>query len=287
LTAAGSIAGDPPPGPLTPARGAAAWLLGGAVTVTMAGMAVAAFRGDGTSINAYLFLAVELPHGVAGRIEAVAVALVLGLSVAALLRPVWPLLLPVTAYLFADALAAWSQRGFPFAEWAVTANAPRYLGPLALVFLATSKPWATRLGEWILRVGLAVVFAVHGLEALRLHPWFIDLLISSAANLAGFRLNEAVASGLLRVIGAVDVAIAVGLLVKPVPALLGWAAFWGAVTAWSRVTANGWGAYPEVLMRAVHYLGPLVVWCSMRAQSSGARLGLEPSAAGAAPVQKI
>lgn len=254
---------------------AAGWCLGAAIVATCLGMTLATFRGDGTSINSFLFLNAELSHAAARRLERLVMSGVLVLSVAALFRPQWPLLLPVAAYIMAEALAGWHQRGYTFSEWALVAHAPRYLTPLAVVLLALgsdkadtrrSRRWVA--GEWCLRIALATVFLVHGLESIKLHPGFVDLIIGSGYNLAGLRISEAAAGWQLRVIGIVDVGVAAALLFRLSPAVLWWAAFWGALTALSRLTANGWGAYPDLLVRATHYLGPIALWLIVRRRTA-------------------
>jgi len=263
-------------------REAAGWCLGAAIVATCLGMTAATFRGDGTSINSFLFLNGELSHGDARRLERFAMSGVLVLSVAALFRPRWPLLLPVAAYILAEALAGWHQRGYAFSEWAPVAHAPRYLTPLAFALLAlgsdkadTGLSWRLA-GEWCLRIGLATVFLVHGLEAIKLHPGFVDLIIGSGYNLGGLRVSEAAAGWQLRLIGIVDIGVAAALLFRISPAVLWWAAFWGALTALSRLTANGWGAYPEVLVRASHYLAPIALAMILRPRAA---TGQPPAAA--------
>jgi hypothetical protein len=256
----------------------AASILGVAIVATSAGMAAAALRGDGTAINAYLFLALEMSNADAARIERIAIGAVFLLSVVALCRPGWPVLLPVAAYILAEALARWDQQGLPYSEWSVPAHAARYLTPLAAILLAgkaladddAGRGWRMA-AEWCLRIGLSVVFIVHGLEALNLHPGFVDLIIGSGYNLGGLRISESAASLQLQVIGIVDLGVAAAILLRVPRALLWWAAIWGAVTAFSRMTAFGWGAYPEVLVRASHILGPVAVWLLARRRAADER----------------
>ncbi|MNC99210.1 hypothetical protein D3C83_174140 [compost metagenome] len=47
------------------------------MALTCAGMLVATWRGDGTSINAYLFLTWEMTHSAAAQLERVAIAAVM------------------------------------------------------------------------------------------------------------------------------------------------------------------------------------------------------------------
>lgn len=251
-------------------------LLGAAVVATTLGMTAATFRGDGTAINAFLFLTGELSHVAAARVERTAMILVLLLSIAALFRPHWALLLPVGGYALAEALARWHELGYAFSEWAISAQAPRYLTPLALALLVvgfrregdTSSMFRIA-ATWILRIALAVVFAVHGLEALKAHPGFIDYIISSSTNMLGARISEGNAIRALEIIGVLDLAVAAAILLRPLPGVLWWAAFWGLVTALARVTANGIGGYPDVLVRGTHVLVPLALWLLMRPVRAG------------------
>lgn len=252
-------------------------LLSVAVVLTCAGVAAATWRGDGSSINSFLFLALRLSHETAAGIERSAMGAVLAAAVFGAIWPRWVLLLPVSAYLLAEALAGWHQGGYPFSEWTPLARAPAYLAPLALALLATRKTPATASAAmWILRVAMAALFLAHGLEAFHLHPRFIDLILSSSLNLTGIRLNESGASTLLRVIGVVDVGCAAALLIRPWRVLLGWMAFWAGLAAASRLTAHGWGAYPELLVRSSYFLAPLAVWALLGRGKRPARALVEP-----------
>src|SRR5690606_13547171 len=112
-----------------------------------------------------------------------------------------------------------------------------------------------------LRIGIAIVFAIHGLQALGQHPWFIDLLIGSSRSMLGYRLTESNAILILKFIGCADILVAAGILAGRWRALLAWLCLWSTVTACSRMTSNGVMSYPEVLLRASHILAPVAVWC--------------------------
>lgn len=79
--------------------------------------------------------------------------------------------------------------------------------------------------EWILRVAVAGEFLGHGMLALQQKAqwlgWIQEIL----------RAEPATATVLLTVIGTMDVALAVLVLVKPVKPILLWMAFWGFFTA--------------------------------------------------------
>ncbi len=244
-------------------------LLGLAVFGTALGLAAATFRGDGTALNAYFFLTLEWSHGTSGRIERLLAALTVAFALAAWLRPIWPAFLVVFAYALAEALTRSYERGQAYSEWALWAHAPRYLTPLGACLViaglqrgagaGAGRVWSFS-GEMILRVAIAIVFAVHGLEAWRAHPGFVDLVLSSAYRVGEWRLPEATVVQALRVIGVVDFAVAAAVLFRPLRVVLLWAAFWGLVTALSRMTAYGASFYPELLVRFSHFLVPLALW---------------------------
>jgi hypothetical protein len=75
-----------------------------------------------------------------------------------------------------------------------------------------------------------------------------------------WRLPEATVAQGLRIIGLIDFAVALALLFRPLRVVLLWAAFWGLVTALSRMTAYGASQYPELLVRFTHFLVPLALW---------------------------
>jgi hypothetical protein len=246
--------------------GAIRWL-SLAVIAGAAGMAVAALRGEGSAMNTYLFMERALSHEAAGRIERSAALLVLLTALAGIGWARWPLLLPAIAYPLLEAIARLHVEGQAFSEWALYAHAPRYAAPAALCCLLVARGpgrsapagWLAA-GEWLLRAACASVFLIHGLECLRANPAFIDLLISSAQNLLRLRLTESSARSALEVIGFADLAVAGALLIRMHPAVLAWAAAWATIAALARLTASGWGAFPDVLVRASAALAPLVLW---------------------------
>ena len=155
------------------------------------------------------------------------------------------------------------------AEWAVAAHAARILSPIALIALLfardnsrSSQRWLTA-GQWLLRWAIVATFVTHGVEAIRLNPAFVDLLIGSADNLLGLALSQSFTNILLYLIGAVDILMAVLLICTRWRWVAGYLAFWGFVTACSRITAAGLigfaSAYPETLIRAANGGAPLAL----------------------------
>lgn len=164
--------------------------------------------------------------------------------------------------LMAESVAGVFAGGFPFFQHTPWAWALRFGAPfgLALLLWKKSSPsgWTVQAGDWVLRMAIAAVFTIHGLEAFWQHPQFIDLVIGSA-NTVGMEIRETAVVRTLMVIAVGDLAVAALVLVWPRTPLLLWLAFWGFVTALSRTMAYGLGSYPEVLIRAPHYLAPLAL----------------------------
>lgn len=258
--------GSPPD--LSPNGGARLWLAL-AVVATLAGSLVTVLRGGGSGWNAWLFLDRGLAHRAAYETELTLILVALAPALAGLFfrRLRWGgcLFLPSSAFLLAEALLTAKMGGVGHAEWAPAAHALRYVTPLALALLAIREPLGTAQATMLLRVALAFVFVTHGAEALLHFPRFIDLIIASAENQAGWRISESQAKTLLSAIGLADLVAGVLILVRPWPALLWWMAAWGLITALSRMTSLGWDAYRDVLLRATHFLIPFVlVWFARR-----------------------
>ncbi len=233
------------------------------MVATLAGSLVTALRGGGSGWNAWLFLELGLSHATAFRIEAALAGTALAAALAALgsghRRPGGVLMLPAFAFLLAEACLVSRMGGVGHAEWAPAAHAVRYGTPLALALLALGDSFGEARTTLLLRACLAFVFLTHGVEALLHYPRFIDLIIGSAENLANWRITETQAKHLLTLIGAMDVAVALLVLLRPAPAILWWMAAWGLLTALSRVTSLGWDSYREVLLRSTHFLVPFAL----------------------------
>ncbi|OHA26417.1 MAG: hypothetical protein A3D56_04130 [Candidatus Taylorbacteria bacterium RIFCSPHIGHO2_02_FULL_45_35] len=79
--------------------------------------------------------------------------------------------------------------------------------------------------EWLLRIGVAGEFLGHGLLAIGGKKDWLGW-ISQMTN-----VSDSTAATLLLLIGFLDVAVAIIVLVKPMRPVLLWAAFWGFWTA--------------------------------------------------------
>jgi hypothetical protein len=240
------------------------WALRAAVLLFAVGLARALFTRAGSSIGSVALLEWDVSHGHILLGEKLVAALVLLGAVSLLIRPTVPVLAAIAAILFAESCAAVRAGGFHFFELTPYANALRYLTPLALIPLLAPAaghlpPLRLQSAKWILQLGLATVFATHGFEAWQLHPQFIDFIIGTGRTLGGFAITETNAASALKAIAVMDFAVAALLLLRPSPALLAWMAVWGLTTALARPLSLGFASYPEVLLRAPHFIAPFAI----------------------------
>ncbi|MBM3843439.1 MAG: hypothetical protein FJ397_09305 [Verrucomicrobia bacterium] len=236
-------------------------LLGATVAVAI-GMALLAWKT--TAIGSLLFMNHGVVHPTAVLVERV-LAGVLVLAAGALF--VRRLCVAAAGLLFVVALLlAWAnvdQGGYPFSRFAHVAHAMRIAAPLALI--VALLPWAgwegvrKRMLLTVLVGSTAATFVVHGYEALVAHPWFVDLTIGAFTSTGLGRISQAAAERILVVVGVVDVAVALLLIVWRHPAVAGWMAFWGFFTAALRPLNYGWGAMGEFIVRLPHCLLPLAL----------------------------
>src|SRR3989344_7730361 len=89
----------------------------------------------------------------------------------------------------------------------------------------------TKLIEWILRIAIAGEFIGHGVFGLQVKSGWISYLTS-----VGISAETAVT--ILPLIGALDIALAILILAKPVRIALLWMTFWAFATALIRPIAG-------------------------------------------------
>ena len=90
----------------------------------------------------------------------------------------------------------------------------------------------TKLIEWVLRVAVAGEFIGHGIFALQGRKTWVEWFSIFGISDVGL------ATQLLFLIGVMDIALAVLILIKPVRLALLWMAFWGFWTALMRPIAG-------------------------------------------------
>ena len=150
----------------------------------------------------------------------------------------------------------------PVHAWRIpAAQATRYLTPIALLLLwRPSRRGATAL----LRVAAAATFLAHGLEALQHEAAFVDYLIIAGRDLLGTEPTIDAVHDTLFAIGIVDLAVAVAILSTRWRAVALYMAFWGLITAASRIVHSGGGAWHAAALRLPNAGVPLALWLLFR-----------------------
>lgn len=90
----------------------------------------------------------------------------------------------------------------------------------------------SKIVEWVLRVALAGEFLGHGIFALQLKKRFLEMLT------AFIGVSGDTATTLLKTIGAIDILVAIVVIIKPFRIVLLYAAVWGFLTALARPIAG-------------------------------------------------
>ena len=205
--------------------------------------------------NAYVTNLLQLDRGVAS------VCLLATLALAFTYNK-WPRLcllyfLPAF-WLLANALAIGLNGGKAFAELAIPAHATRFGLLFALGILFWQHPKNDRFVHWLIRISCGLTFAIHGWEAFHLNPDFQDLLYFTAGHV-NIDLAEWGCHGLLRIIGIMDILLAISVVSVSNRRVLIWMACWGLITAASRPIALGLDAWPEFAMRLPNAIMPLLL----------------------------
>ena len=234
-----------------------------AIALTCVGVAGQLLMYSGPVLS-WLWMEQSWSEAAALRVEHAAAHALLACIPFLFVRKAWPVTKLIAAWLLITAIA-----GTLIGTWhpwlTPGAQAVRCLSPLALAALSTEKR-NDRLAEWLLRVGIGATFIFHGIEALLTKAIFVDYLIAAGDKLLLADITESTARSALIVIGVVDVAVGVAILLpKRLRPVAYWMAFWGFFTAFSRIVYMGWDNWPELLIRVTNGAAPLtlaVLWAN-------------------------
>lgn len=216
----------------------------------------------GSDISAMLVVARGWSEGAAYWTEK-------GLAIFLILLVIWLFVKPVVlntllllTFLIINAIIVYENAGRHFYELSFLSALAKWILPLLYlsVFLTLKKQGKGFTPDWLLfltRVSLFIIFFVHGLGCLWLHPGYIDYMIGTWATFTGSFMKQAVAENILIAIGVVDIIIAVMVLLKPFKYVLLWMVLWGFLTSLLRIVDAGVFNYPEFLIRIPHFILPL------------------------------
>ena len=158
-------------------------------------------------------------------------------------------------------------RGDLFARITLLEEAVRIATPATLLLFLMDRKRSNHgmvSGTLILLVATSLTFASHGYKAIELYGPFVDLILLS--NPCGITLvtDQQTAETLLLIIGWIDIAMAILIIVLRWQVIAIYMAAWGLLTAYSRVTAGGMDAWPEIFIRAANVGAPLTLFFLFR-----------------------
>ena len=160
-------------------------------------------------------------------------------------------------------------RGDLFARLTLMEEAVRIATPATLLLFLMPRKRSnhgmfSRGGSLILLVATSLTFASHGYQAIELYGPFVDLILLSNPCGITWVTDQQTAETLLLIIGWIDIALAILIIALRWQVIAIYMAVWGLLTAYSRVTAGGMDAWPEIFIRAANAGAPLTLFFLFR-----------------------
>ncbi|MBX3474960.1 MAG: hypothetical protein KF754_11300 [Planctomycetes bacterium] len=225
--------------------------------LTLVGLA-ASVLGFGSPVFTWLWLEADWPEHRALAVDRAGACALLAAIPMLFVPRAWLGLKLAALWLLLVALAT-AATGSWYPWLAPADHASRILAPLAVALWAQRRS-ADAPVQWTLRVAAALTFAGHGVAALLGRGLFVDYALSVMFGL-GAEPSQILAERMLFVVGIVDVACALAILVPArLRAVAIWMAAWGGMTALLRVYYAGWTQWPETLMRMANCAVPLTLF---------------------------
>lgn len=162
--------------------------------------------------------------------------------------------------------ASIDQGGNPFSDYTLAAFAMRLVTPFVFIIVISKnlqsgfRELSNQIAIWIMILASCSTFIIHGFEAILAHPWFVDMTITMAGNLIGWSISQSLTEQMLMIVGIIDIASAVALLVFRSKLALIWMIFWGFFTCLLRLVNYSFGALPDAIIRLPHGLLPLILY---------------------------
>ncbi len=168
----------------------------------------------------------------------------------------------VAVWCFANALAHMARGGI-YSELAIGEVAVRFTCPIVLMLVIGSQSkrtnMATIMARWVLTIAISATFIVHGFKAIQLHGPFCDLILLSDTQIFQLDLAQPSVETALLFIGWLDILMAIALIFTRYKIIAIYMLLWGLVTSASRMTAFGWVAWPETVIRTANWGGVCVL----------------------------
>lgn len=238
------------------------------VALQCAGMAAAHLHGQVDSPVFDLMRSYhEIPESALPQAQDIAAYALAVSAILTLLRPCWAVLLPVTVWIAASAgsLAVDDDNIFAAVEYAVRVAAPVVL--LLIDFWPPRLDFSigrAKVAMGLLQIAIIVSLAAHGLLVLREcgdHGGLAEMLAKTTAEVLDRQPSSSQVSQVLAITFAMDLMLALGLLLSRSRSILAIAVAWGVALAALPLAAEGPAIYHESLILAAGAGAPLALLC--------------------------
>ena len=166
-------------------------------------------------------------------------------------------------YLVMMALFKGINGGAKYSELAIPAQATRWMACVALAVWISmhsgSKGKRLESVSWILVIAASLTFTTHGYEAFMGHPAFRDLLYGAFESIS-VEISENTVFFLLKLIGIMDISLALIILFTRKKGVFLWMAIWGGLAALSRPIAFGDVGLEDALLRIANFGIPMLLF---------------------------
>lgn len=221
-----------------------------------------------THVGRFLEAVYEIPAPRVDFLETCAAWELVVSGLLTLVRPCWPVLLPVSGWVLADAIAGlWQDSSTAMILQSVT-HTIRMVVPLALLLIDFWPPALRptlsfcRTTIMLLQLGVATTYSAYGLIALqqfRRGGPLVELIVQAVQKVWQRSLEPGSVQQTLAIMGAVNIAAAFVILTSRSRTCALWLSVWGLATASLYFLAQGVEGYHESLIRIADAGAPLAI----------------------------
>jgi hypothetical protein len=169
----------------------------------------------------------------------------------------------ISIFLVFYSLLSYANGGKAFLELSlISAISKWWLPILTMISIHHYYLGKAKFNRWFLlaiQFSIFLIFLSHGIGCFLKNGVYIDYILGFFNDFTTISMKQKDAEQLLNIIGVVDVAVAVLVLIKASNYLLYWLIFWGFLTAMLRVLDASILNYVEFLIRVPHFGLPLVL----------------------------
>lgn len=169
----------------------------------------------------------------------------------------------ISTFLVLYSLLSYANGGKAFLELSlISAISKWWLPILTLISIHHFYNRKAKFNRWFLlsiQFSVFLIFLSHGIGCFLKNGVYIDYILGFFRDFSAIPMKQKDAEQFLNIIGVIDVAVAVLVMIKPSNYLLYWLIFWGFLTAMLRVLDASILNYVEFLIRVPHFTLPLVL----------------------------